>query len=141
MLQVLSQDGRASYTILFNTTATHGLPAAINQASSALLRAITGNPGAGISVRNHPMPTLQQEAAVQFSKEAGITQRPCLVKRLSCTLSLFAYPYHGYSFACSRSRYCCRPQCMQILKASGCASVAVLSDSELLQATCCWCSA
>ena len=99
---MLSQDGRASYTILFNTTATHGLPAAINQASSALLRAITGNPGAGISVRNHPMPTLQQEAAVQFSKEAGITERPCLVKSLSLTLYLFAFPCRHRSLACSR---------------------------------------
>ena len=61
-----------AYTVLFNTTATHGLPAAINEASSALLRTITGNPAAGISVRNHPMPTLQNEAAVEFSKVAGV---------------------------------------------------------------------
>ena len=68
---MLEQGGRVSYTILFNTTATHGLPAAINQASNALLRAVTGNPGASIAVRNHPMPTLQNEAAVKFSKVAG----------------------------------------------------------------------
>ena len=61
-----------AYTVLFNTTATHGLPAAINAASSALLRTVTGNPAAGISVRNHPMPTLQNEAAVRFSKVAGL---------------------------------------------------------------------
>lgn len=60
-----------AYTVLFNTTATHGLPAALNEASSALLRAVTGNPAAGISVRSHPMPTLQNEAAVKFSKVAG----------------------------------------------------------------------
>lgn len=71
-LQVLEQGGRASYTVLFNTTATHGLPAALNQASNALLRTITGNPTAGIAVRNHPMPTLQNEAAVKFSKVAGL---------------------------------------------------------------------
>lgn len=68
----MDQAGGVAYTVLFNTTATHGLPAAINEASSALLRAVTGNPAAGISVRNHPMPTLQNEAAVKFSKVAGL---------------------------------------------------------------------
>ena len=81
LAQVLEQGGLASYTILFNTTATHGLPAAINQASSTLLRTATGNPGASIAVRNHPLPTLQQEAAVKFSKVAGwplsFAQLPC----------------------------------------------------------------
>ena len=71
-MQVLEQGGHASYTILFNTTATHGLPAAINEASNALLRMVTGNPGASIAVQNHPLPTLQQEAAVKFSKVAGL---------------------------------------------------------------------
>lgn len=61
-----------SYTVLFNTTATHGLPAALNAASNALLRTIHGPESGGIiRVANHPMPTLHNEAAAKFSKVAG----------------------------------------------------------------------
>lgn len=75
-LQVLATGGSVSYTVMFNTTATHGLPAALNAASNALLRSIQG-PQSSIGVANHPMPTLQNEAAAKFSKVAG--QRPkCL---------------------------------------------------------------
>ncbi len=71
-VQVLAQGGSVSYTLMFNTTATHGLPAALNAASNALLRSIQGPEYQGnIRVANHPMPTLQNEAAVKFSKVAG----------------------------------------------------------------------
>ncbi len=89
--QVLEQGGQASYTVLFNTTAMHGLPAAINEASNALLRTVTGNPGASIAVRNHPLPTLQQEAAVKFSKVAGqslLASQPLSVLRPYATILL-----------------------------------------------------
>jgi hypothetical protein len=70
--QVLAAGGRVAYTVLFNTTATHGLPAALNAASNALLHSMRGDAAAGsIAVVNHPMPTLQGEAAIQFSKIAG----------------------------------------------------------------------
>ncbi|BDA45751.1 probable ATP-binding cassette sub-family A member 3 [Coccomyxa sp. Obi] len=68
--EVLAAGGSVSYTVLFNTTATHGLPAALNTASNALLRSIQG-PQSSIGVANHPMPTLQNEAAAKFSKVAG----------------------------------------------------------------------
>lgn len=70
ILQVLVAGGSVSYTVMFNTTATHGLPAALNAASNALLHSIQG-PQSSIGVANHPMPTLQNEAAVKFSKVAG----------------------------------------------------------------------
>lgn len=78
VLQVLADGGRVAYTVLFNTTATHGLPAALNSASNALLRSITSGSAADrrISVVNHPMPTLKDEAAVKFSRVAGISNHP-----------------------------------------------------------------
>lgn len=70
--QVLAAGGSVSYTVMFNTTATHGLPAALNAASNALLRSIRSpSSEKSISVANHPMPTLHDEAAVKFSKVAG----------------------------------------------------------------------
>lgn len=77
----------ASYTVLFNTTATHGLPAALNQASNALLRTVTGNPEARIALRNYPLPTLPQEAAVEFSKVAGQSLCPLYVPMTPRTAS------------------------------------------------------
>ena len=67
---MLRPGGRVRYTVMFNTTAIHGLPAALNSASNALARAVAG-PGPDIRVANHPMPTLHNEAAVKFSKIAG----------------------------------------------------------------------
>ena len=89
---MLEQGGRASYTLLFNTTATHGLPAAINQASSALLRTATGNPAASIAARNHPLPTLQQEAAVKFSKVAGLYPSPLTASESDASLHSHSQP-------------------------------------------------
>ena len=85
--QVLGAGGNARYTVLFNTTAVHGLPAALNSASNALARAVAG-PGVDIRVANHPMPTLRDEAAVKFSKVAGEGSHiPCPVVHLQNGLS------------------------------------------------------
>ena len=67
-----------AYTVMFNTTAIHGLPAALNAASNALLHSLPGGTegGASIDVRNHPMPTLPGEPAVRFSKVAGEAASP-----------------------------------------------------------------
>ncbi|KAK9828547.1 hypothetical protein WJX72_000707 [[Myrmecia] bisecta] len=70
-MQQLDQPSAAIFTLLVNQTAIHGLPAALNSASSALLRMITGRPDAGISVVNHPLPTLKNELAVQVSQSSG----------------------------------------------------------------------
>ena len=42
--------GPVSYTVLLNQTAIHGLPAALNAANTALLRAFTGNRNASITL-------------------------------------------------------------------------------------------
>ncbi len=77
---MLGLGGRVRYTVMFNTTAIHGLPAALNGASNAILSAVAG-PGADIRVANHPMPTLRNEAAVKFSKVAGGSTIPVLLQR------------------------------------------------------------
>lgn len=71
--QALAAGGGVAYTVMFNTTAIHGLPAALNAASSALLRSLAGAEGgaASIGVRNHPMPTLPGEPAVEISRDTG----------------------------------------------------------------------
>ena len=69
-----------AYTVMFNTTAIHGLPAALNAASNALLQAVASG-DARIGVRNHPMPTLPGEPAIKFSKIAGaaLLSLPCVL--------------------------------------------------------------
>jgi hypothetical protein len=75
--QVLGAGGGVAYTVMFNTTAIHGLPAALNAASNALLRSLAAaGESASIGVRNHPMPTLPGEPAVRFSKVAGEAASP-----------------------------------------------------------------
>ena len=56
-------------TLAFNTSAIHSLPAALSGATSALLRAVTGDMTARIAATNHPMPTLPTEPAVVIEKE------------------------------------------------------------------------
>ena len=112
-----------SYTLLFNTTATHGLPAAINQASSALLRTVTGNPGASIAVQNHPLPTLQQEAAVRFSKVAG--QSPS-ARAPSDTMSSWTG-----SLLCPTQKACDQPEGSFPATARGCPHALLAETPEL----------
>ena len=70
-VQVLDASIPVQYTILVNQTATHAIPAALNAANTALLRAATGRADANISVVNYPLPTLTHEAAIQVSQAAG----------------------------------------------------------------------
>jgi len=67
--QVLVPGARVALTLMFNTSAIHALPAALSGATSALLRAATGDAGAHIAAANHPMPTLPTEPAVVIEKE------------------------------------------------------------------------
>jgi hypothetical protein len=63
--------GHVAYTILLNQTAIHGVPAAINAANTALLRAFTGNGNASMRVTNYPLPTVSNEDAVKVSQMSG----------------------------------------------------------------------
>lgn len=63
--------GHVAYTILVNQTAIHGVPAALNAANTALLRAFTGNANASMQVTNHPLPTVASEDAVKVSQMSG----------------------------------------------------------------------
>jgi hypothetical protein len=63
--------GHVAYTLLLNQTAIHGVPAAINAANSALLRAFTGNANASMRVTNYPLPTVSDEDAVKVSQMSG----------------------------------------------------------------------
>lgn len=63
--------GHVAYTILLNQTAIHGVPAAINAANTALLRAFTGNATASMRVTNYPLPTVSNEDAVKVSQMSG----------------------------------------------------------------------
>lgn len=60
-----------AYTILLNQTAIHGVPAALNAANTALLRAFTGNANASMRVTNYPLPTVSNEDAVKVSQMSG----------------------------------------------------------------------
>lgn len=60
-----------AYTVLLNQTAIHGVPAALNAANTALLRAFTGNANASMRVTNHPLPTVASEDAVKVSQMSG----------------------------------------------------------------------
>lgn len=68
-MQVLGAGGRVALTLAFNTSAIHALPAALSGATTALLRAVTGDATAIIAAANHPMPTLPTEPAVVIEKE------------------------------------------------------------------------
>jgi hypothetical protein len=57
--------------VLTNQTAIHGVPAAINAASTALLRTLTANASAAIGVSSHPLPTLPQEVSVRVGQMSG----------------------------------------------------------------------
>ena len=63
--------GHVAYTLLLNQTAIHGVPAAINAANSALLRAFTGNANASMRVTNYPLPMVSDEDAVKVSQMSG----------------------------------------------------------------------
>lgn len=53
--------GVYTYSALVNTTWVHGAPTAVNLADSAILQRTTGNAGASITSRTHPLPyTLRQ---------------------------------------------------------------------------------
>lgn len=60
-----------AYTVLLNQTAIHGVPAALNAANSALLRAWTGRGSASIRLDNHPLPTLSNEDTVRVNQMSG----------------------------------------------------------------------
>lgn len=68
-MQVLGAGGRMALTLAFNTSAIHSLPAALSGATTALLRAVTGDANARIAAANHPLPTLPTEPAVVIEKE------------------------------------------------------------------------
>ena len=70
-MQILAPEQPVMYTILVNQTAMHALPAAINSMSSALLRAVTGDKNARLSVINHPLPTLSHERSIEVSRQTG----------------------------------------------------------------------
>lgn len=72
-LQVLSPNSAASFTVLVNQTATHAVPTVLNSLSSALLRAVTEDPAARLTVTNHPLPTLTTEQAISVSRDTGGT--------------------------------------------------------------------
>ena len=74
LVQILSPEQPVTYTVLVNQTATHAVPAALNSVHNDLLKALTGNPQARITVTNHPMPTLSHEAAIEVSRETGRLQ-------------------------------------------------------------------
>ncbi len=60
------------YTVLLNQTAIHGVPAALNAANTALLRAFTGDVNASIRAVNHPLPTVRNEDAVKVEQMSGV---------------------------------------------------------------------
>jgi hypothetical protein len=59
------------YAVLVNQTAVHALPAALNQAHSALLRLVTGDPGAGIDATLHPLPAAAGDVDARVSELSG----------------------------------------------------------------------
>ena len=78
--------GHVAYTLLLNQTAIHGVPAAINAANSALLRAFTGNANASMRVTNYPLPTVSDEDAVKVSQMSGKRGRSPGRLTLCCAL-------------------------------------------------------
>ena len=70
-MQILGPEQPVIYTLLVNQTAMHALPAAINSMSSALLRAVTGDKDARLSVTNYPLPTLSHERSIEVSRQTG----------------------------------------------------------------------
>lgn len=72
-LQILTGAQAVGLTLLANQSTPHALPTALNAATTALLRAATGDGSAGIKIANHPMPTLVHEASVQLSRATGNT--------------------------------------------------------------------
>lgn len=57
--------GAATYSVLHNTSATHGGPVWLNVLNSALFaRAYSGGGGASIAVRSHPLPFTTSQAAL-----------------------------------------------------------------------------
>ena len=63
--------GPVAYTALLNQTAIHGLPATLNAANTALLRARTGQANATIRLTNHPLPTVSSEDTVKVNQMSG----------------------------------------------------------------------
>ncbi|GAB4821282.1 hypothetical protein N2152v2_008328 [Parachlorella kessleri] len=59
------------YTLLVNQTAVHGLPAVTNQVHSALLRWVTGDPGAAIHATNYPLPVIHGEQSMRINEQSG----------------------------------------------------------------------
>ena len=62
---------QASLTLMVNETAFHGLPLAVGDACTALLRLASGDPAAEILVRSHPLPALPFEVSQQIEASAG----------------------------------------------------------------------
>ena len=89
------------YAVLVNQTAVHALPAALNQAHSALLRLVTGDPGAGIDATLHPLPAAAGDIDARVSELSG--ESPC-----QCTYAKTA-TIAAVLHACA-ARFYCRPQ-------------------------------
>lgn len=70
-MQILSAARPCEFTVLANQTAIHAIPAALNAMSTALLKAVTGNENARLSITNFPLPTLPGEAAIKQSRQQG----------------------------------------------------------------------
>ena len=59
------------YSVLSNQTAIHGLPAALTQLHSALLRWVTGDSGAELRLTAWPLPVLPREEEQRVTEAAG----------------------------------------------------------------------
>lgn len=62
--QIVDIDQALNFTVLVNQSASHAIPAVLNSISSALLRSADKHADVRLSVTNHPLPILPNEAKV-----------------------------------------------------------------------------
>ena len=62
--QIVDIDQALNFTVLVNQSAAHAIPAVLNSISSALLGSADKHADVRLSVTNHPLPILQNEAKV-----------------------------------------------------------------------------
>ena len=65
------EEGSLNYTILGNETAYHAMSAALDEADSAIFRAIFGPKSLGVSVVNHPLPFSSTEKIAKINTLAN----------------------------------------------------------------------
>ena len=105
----MTNDTLLDYTVLINQTAIHSVPAVINGVNSALLRAATGNPAAGIALTRHPLPVLQNERRQQVTQETGDTLLFLLISRPHKVECSTPYTDLLYQVCCIASHcQCCK---------------------------------